>query len=131
MHAHLVDDATRTRMLKTLNELDIRLDFHVVAKSKARMQLDRTYYSELASFIIAHHSAHIVIVDKKDTNKKRLQTINILGLQAAFASVSFEESHKVKQLQAVDFIAWAIGRFYEIDDSTFIDIIKNKLRGLN
>ncbi len=127
LHANKVDDSTRNRVLKTLNELDIAFRYLAIDKSTQSEPLVRVYYRELAAFVVQHSDAHIIIVDKKDTNKKRQKTIELLGLQANFENVLFEESHKVKQLQAVDFIAWAIGRHYEADDSTFMDIIRGKL----
>lgn len=127
LHANAVDDATRNRVLLTLNELDIYIYFQVVDKSKHNKSLQDTYYLELAKFITTHEGAQVIVVDKKDTNKKRDEIILRLNLGNAFENVIFEESHRVKQLQAVDFIAWALGRYYEQQDDTYILLIGSKL----
>lgn len=111
-------------MLLTLNDLDVTVRHHILDKSKAKTRLDVEYYRALAKFVSQHKKAHIIIVDKKDTNKKRQRMINQQGLSKAFKGVEFEESHKLKQLQAVDFVAWALGRSYEMEDSTFVKLIQ-------
>lgn len=124
LHANAVDDATRKRVLLTLNDLEIVVRHLVFDKSKAKQKLDLAYYSLLAEFIKTHEDAHFIVVDRKDTNKKRAQMIKRLDLADTFSNVEFEESHKVKQLQAVDFVAWAFGRFYELEDDTFMKFIE-------
>lgn len=128
LHANAVDDATRNRVLLTLNSLEINVHYLLIDKSKHKESLHVTYYQELANFIIKHKKAHIVIVDKKDTNKKRNDMIQKLKLEKVFKNVAFEESHKIKQLQAVDFVAWSIGRFYEQKDQSFMNLIKDKIK---
>lgn len=128
LHANSVDDATRNRVLLTLNDLEISVRYLVVDKSKHKQSLQIVYYQELARFISSHKNSHIVVVDKKDTNKKRAEMIKKLRLHDVFKNVLFEESYKVKQLQAVDFVAWSIGRFYEQDDQAFMDLIKGRIK---
>lgn len=128
LHANSVDDSTRNRVLLTLNDLEISVRYLVVDKSKHAQSLQIVYYQELASFISSHKNVHIVVVDRKDTNKKRAEMIKKLQLQRVFKNVLFEESYKIKQLQAVDFIAWSIGRFYEHEDQAFMNLIKGKIK---
>ena len=71
LHANAVDDATRTRVLLTLNDLEINVQYIAVEKANYKEPLHTVYYQELANFIKEHKQAHIVIVDRKDTNKKR------------------------------------------------------------
>lgn len=128
LHANMVDDATRTRVNKTIDELGVRIEFMVVAKAVEIRPLAEVYYLALAEFIQAHNQAQIIVIDKKDTNKKRNVLIGKLGLSEIFAAVKFEESHRVRQLQAVDFVAWSIGRYYEHGDDTFIKMFTLKER---
>lgn len=123
LHANQTDDATKVRVLHTLNEQSLKLRFGVIDKSKQTEPLEHVYYKKLATFIDYHRNAIVFIVDKKDTDKKRTLLIEKLGLQDSFRTVSFDESHKVRQLQAVDFVAWAIGRFYETRDKSFMDLL--------
>lgn len=127
LHANAVDDAIRTRVLKSISEQDLRIRFHIIDKSAQTQPLGDVYYLELAAFIAQHPQAQIVVVDRKDTDKKRAKMINKLALEDAFMNVEFESSHRVRQLQAVDFVAWAIGRFYEHGDNTFIEMIKENV----
>ncbi len=132
LHAHTSDDSTRKRVLYALTKLDISISFIKIKKSSQRRPLNDVYYQKLADMLATKHpDAHIVIVDKKDTNKKRLETIQRLHLQKFFANVSFEESYSVKQLQAVDFVAWSLGRFYEQGDDDFMNIVKSKIKSDN
>ncbi|HRN90116.1 MAG TPA: DUF3800 domain-containing protein [Candidatus Saccharibacteria bacterium] len=128
LHAHTADDSTRKRVLYELIELDILINFVIIRKSSQRRPLNDVYYQKLADMIAKNHSdAHVIVIDKKDTNKKRIETINRLELQKVFSNVSFQESYSVKQLQAVDFVAWSLGRFYEQGDSEFMDLITSKI----
>lgn len=125
LHANVTDEATKTRVVATINELDVHIRYTVIVKSHQKKRLDLVYYEALALFIAEHPNAHVVVVDRKDTNKKRRSIIIQLGLEGLFSNVQFEESHKVKQLQAVDFVAWAIGRFYETADDTYMNLLSN------
>lgn len=125
LHAHDVDDAIRTRVLKSLASLQgVAITHSTIDKSKQKKSLEIVYYIELAKFIKQHKDAQIVVVDKKDTTKKRQSIIKNLGLEKVFDGVEFKSSYSVKPLQMVDFVAWAIGRYYEMNDSTFYEMIK-------
>jgi len=127
LHAKEVDDSTRKRVLLRLAELPITVRHMVLNKQKRKSSASSSYYAVLAEFLAEHSNmAAITIVDKKDTNKRRSHLIRELGLQKVFKKVRFDESHKVKQLQAVDFVAWSLGRFYEHNDSSYYDLIRNK-----
>lgn len=127
LHAKEVDDATRKRVLSQLGNLPITVHYKLLNKPRTGQRLLNTYYVELANFCSYHSkSAHSVIVDKKDTDARRRLIIRKLGLQHAFRKVVFEESHHIKQLQAVDFVAWSLGRLYEHGDSSYYDLIRHK-----
>lgn len=125
-HATKLDDSTRKRILLRISELDIKVHIHVIKKSPQSKSFRSMYYLELCRFIAAHPKDCIVVVDKKDSITIRNKTARRLGLDDALKRVSFEESHKIKQLQAADIIAWSIGRAYEYDDASFYQIIRHK-----
>ena len=126
-HAKEVDDATRKRILSQLAKLPITIRYSVIDKRRLTSPATDTYYLELANFTASHNdSTSKIIIDKKDTHKKRSSVIARLGIQRIFKDVTFEESHHIKQLQAVDFVAWSLGRLYEYGDTTYYDSIKHK-----
>lgn len=123
LHAVDVDDATKIRMLSRIAEFGATIKIRPFKKNhEVKAQISQ-YYEELAEFISQCGEAHTVIVERKDTKKLRTQVINQLGLTDQFATVVFGDPHEYKQLQAVDFVAWAYGRKAELSDSTFSDII--------
>ena len=128
LHAYTADEATRRRVLQTINGLPVAIDFLVIDKLQQTEPLEIVYYRELARLVQYHHDAHIVIVDQKDTIKKRNKLIEQLGLENVFSRVSFARSHDVRGLQAVDFVAWAIGRSMEFDDDTFARLLDDTHR---
>ena len=125
LHAVSADDATIRRMLLTLAQADMTVHYSAIDKQSLKESAEIAYYRELARIVRRFKKARIVIADKKDTNKKREKMIDALGGDRILDIVFFEESHKVKQLQAVDFIAWAIGRFYETGDNEFMELLGN------
>lgn len=125
-HATKLDDATRKRILLRISELDIIIRYRAIEKQNRGRSFIHTYYSELERFIMAHGPVSSVVVDKKDTVSQRTKTIRALGVSDSYKGVIFDESHKIKQLQAADIIAWSVGRVYERGDSSFYDLIKHK-----
>lgn len=125
LHAVSTDSATIRRMLLTLAQADMNVYYSVIDKQSLKEPAEIAYYRELARIVRKFKKARIVIADKKDTNKKREKMIDFLGGDRVLDIVFFEESHKVKQLQAVDFIAWAIGRYYETGDDEFMKLLGN------
>jgi hypothetical protein len=123
LHAVSADDATIRRMLLTLSEADVSVYYSVIEKRVLKESAEIAYYRELARIVRQFKKAKIIIADKKDTNNKREKMIDALGDDRVLDIVFFEESHKVKQLQAVDFVAWAIGRYYETGDGEFMKLL--------
>ncbi len=128
LHANSTDDSTKVRVLKTLTESGVRVNFTAVKKSSLKGNMSENYYTVLSNFIDKFTAANIIIVDKKDTNKHRSAILSKLGLVNNFAKVEFRLSHTTRQLQAVDFVAWAIGRKYEKEDSKYYSIIESLLK---
>lgn len=126
LHANSADDATKRRVLLTLNTADASFYFSILEKSALTEPATHAYYRELGRFIGIFHRSQIIIVDKKDTDQKRAKTLLALNIADQFNNVRFKESHKTKQLQAADFVAWAIGREMELGDSSFSDLIQKK-----
>lgn len=125
-HAKAVDDSTRKRVLLCLADLSLVVRCHIIDKSEHRSDFRSLYYTELAQFINFHHGAQTIMIDKKDTISVRNRAIRQHGLNRSYQNVQFEESHKAKQLQAADFVAWSVGRKYEHSDSSFYDLIRHK-----
>lgn len=125
-HATKLDDSTRKRMLLSISELDIAVRHYVIDKRKQGNKFPGVYYVGLHEFITQHNTKSQITIDKKDTDTTRARTIRRLGLVDSLKDVVFEESHKAKQLQAADILAWSIGRMYEHADSSFYDLIRHK-----
>lgn len=124
LHAHAVDDATRRRVLRTINHSGIVVRYVLVKKNKAQ-DIDKAYYQAIARLVAEHSSASVYIADQRDTDRKRGTLLRKYGLTQAFAQVEFRSSHTVKQLQAADFVAWALGRHYEHGDKTYVELVDN------
>ncbi len=123
LHAHKVDDATRRRVLQTLEALEVSIYFVLIDKQKVHGSLEEAYYRAIALIAGRFHRAHVIVADRRDTDRKRIKVIQQYGLEAALRAVVFRTSHDVKQLQAVDFAAWAIGRYYEQGDISFMKLV--------
>lgn len=126
LHATDSDESTIRRMLRSLNDSNIECYFSVIDKVALIESPETAYYRELDRIAsLFHDKAQMIVVDKKDTDKKREKMVDIIGGHRTLDYVFFEESHKFKQLQAVDFVAWSIGRHYESNDSEYMALIDN------
>lgn len=123
LHSVDVDDATRIRMLNKISELNLAIKVSYYKKKRSIDAQSKQYYSELVKFISLCGDAQVVVVERKDTIKHRTAIIDRLGLTVEFKDIVFGDPHVYKQLQAVDFVAWAYGRHLESEDSTFSEII--------
>ncbi len=128
LHAYNADEATRRRVLQTLNELPLSVDYLVIDKAHVSVPFEEVYYAELARLVSYHSAAQVIVIDRKDTFKKRQQMLQKLNLIDIFRAVSFEDSYRVRGLQATDFIAWALGRQLEFHDNSYADLISRKNR---
>lgn len=126
LHAYSADDATKRRVLLTLDQADAHFYYSVIDKSALTESPTYAYYRELARVVSLFKRSEIIIIDKKDTDSKRAKTLAALGLTTSFEHVRFQESHKTKQLQAADFIAWAIGKEYEFGDDSFASLLSKR-----
>jgi len=145
LHAYCCDDSTRTRVLKSLANLDISVITTILNKKKVYVDLQnqKTYlYNYTANIIldrlinsklIEKDNEISLVVDRKDT-KKNIRENFISYITKAMKKrcdgnfkMSLAASHDEKGLQAVDFISWAIFRKYEKDDLRFYELIKGKI----
>ncbi len=145
LHAYHCDDVTRTRVLKSLSQLDIAVVTTILNKEKVYVDLQnqKNYlYNYTANVILDRliNSKRVdgdnqlfLVVDRKDT-KKNLRDNFIAYITEAMKKrrdckfeMSLAASHDEKGLQAVDFISWAIFRKYERGDYEFYEIIKDKI----
>jgi len=145
LHAYRCDDITRTRILKSLAQLNITVVTTILNKEKVYVDLQnqKNYlYNYTANIILDRlmNSKSIdknkeisLIVDRKDTKKNIREnfityiTDTMKQKREGNFKMSLAASHDEKGLQAVDFISWAIFRKYEKDDLTFYNIIKSKI----
>ena len=145
LHAYHADGVTRTRVLKSLAETDIFVVTTILNKKKVHVDLQnqKNYlYNYTANIILdrltnrklINKEQHIsLVVDRKDT-KKNLRDNFISYITDAMHKrghknfkMSLIASQEGKELQAVDFISWAIFRKYEKGDYEFYEIIKDKI----
>ena len=127
LHAHQADDITRKKLLSAIANLDIKICLTPLDKRASTRDVHKMYYKLLAEQVRYHKNAHIIIVDRRDTTKKRIQIINELGFTDLFKRVQFADSRTIKQLQAVDFVSWAAYQRYEHHNDMYLDIVADKI----
>ncbi len=109
IHAADADDRTIAKILKYLDKKDVQIDVYVYKKQKDKsLDIHMVYYEMLESIIVSSNNAFSIIIDKRDTNKKRLEMVQVLTHKHVFERVRFEDSRRIKPLQIVDVIAWAV-----------------------
>lgn len=124
LHANRTGAETKRKLLAGLNRIDADCYYSVIDKAKVKIPMQDAYYLELARIIAFFQTDFcMIVVDKKETDRKRNQILARLRLTEKFAPVRFEHSHHIKQLQAADFVAWAVGRHFERGDSSFMSLI--------
>lgn len=129
LHAHSSGHAVVRKLLGELSQLDVDTFYCALNKSQCKQPVEHEYYIELARVAgLLMGPTGQIVVDRKDTNRKREQTITSLKLTKAFKGVEFAESHAVKPLQAADFVAWAVGRSLESGDDSFVKLLPNLTR---
>lgn len=146
LHAYRADDITRSRMLKSLNEInDLKIMCIILNKQKVYVDLQnqKNYlYNYTANVLLER--LHVIgaveekepihlYIDSRDTKKTLREnfidylTSSMKKRRDCHFDVKLHSSHENKSLQAVDFISWAIFRKYERGDFKFYEIIKSKI----
>lgn len=129
LHAIEANDSVRIKLLSLMDEMAIQITFTVIDKIEFLGDLHEQYYVALKEQVNRHPGAQVYIVDKRDTNKKRIEIISSLGLKAEFKRVQFVDSRSVRQLQAVDFASWSIYQLIENKDPKYVDVIRRRIVG--
>lgn len=127
LHALRADDATRLKMLKLVSTIDLQITITKLVKSKVKEDIHKYYYELLAKEVRRNKNAYVIIIDKRDTVKKRNSILSEMELLDLFKRVEFADSKTVKQLQVADFISWSAFQFYENKESKYYLIISNKV----
>jgi hypothetical protein len=133
------NDRIKTLVLTKVSKADCSIIALVVRKDRIfdrLMGVQNRLYNYLCSILLENISSNgervIVVIDKKYTNRLLMEDFDgYIGRKLAFrninAIISQIPSHTSNELQVVDFVAWAINRKYNLDDSRYYDIIKDKI----
>ncbi|MCL2174050.1 DUF3800 domain-containing protein [Candidatus Saccharibacteria bacterium] len=133
LHANREKKETVSRMLRYLSRKEVEIYTLIVDKSKLpqnyRQALKRNLYIEFCGYLvdklprsIKYDFTAAKYFTKKSDNEKFITKIATPDL---FAHIEY--AHRDRCLQAVDFIAYAMNRKYEIGDSSLVDLIKDKI----
>ena len=125
------------RLLKAIADEPCEIHAVVVDKQGLQAELAETAYRKAVARAIAHaverHPRLHVYVDKRYTNPhqrlKLEQTIREAIAHVPDQVVIIEQVESTTQpgLQAVDFIAWALARKYELEEGEWADIIAERV----
>ena len=142
LKANKTNKVVRNYILSKIASADVKIFAIVVDKSKIMPHLyevkDRLYnyifgilINELAS---DEYSSMRIIVDKKHTNTLIRENFNDYiqwKIRSRHPNISVEikhlDSQSTPELQAVDFIAWAILRKFNVGDDEYYRIIEEKI----
>jgi len=145
LHSFKEKPITRRRLLKRLREKEcvvmtiylnkkkVYTKFHdqkqVFYNYVVNILLDRIYSKKLVST----KGLIKLIASRRETNKflndnfKRYLNQQVKNIHRAKIEIEIKTPSGEKSLQAVDFISWAIFRKYEHKDSSYYNLIKNKI----
>lgn len=134
-------DFVRKFVLERIAGLDCSISVVAIPKSNVRRDLfedkDRLY-NYLCGLLFEHitlnHDVVDITIDKKHSNRLLREDFNeyIKGKirekkVALKVEIRHLESHACNELQAVDFVAWAMNRKFSHDDSSYYDMIVAKI----
>lgn len=145
LHAYREEPATRSRLLGLLVRQDCRIMTVLLNKRKVytRLQdekavlynyvtnilLDRIFSKRL----LPDSDRYEIVASRKETNRfLNANFTSYLSAQAERAhrvavSITIRTPEQERALQAVDFVSWAVFRKYERGDSTYYDIIRERV----
>ncbi|MGV8177006.1 MAG: DUF3800 domain-containing protein [Candidatus Bilamarchaeaceae archaeon] len=141
LKANNSDDHVRKYILEKINACDCSISAVVIPKDKIREYLfdhKNKLYNYLCGILMEQISLNVDIVDitidKRDNNKLLRDDFNnyiegkIKGRRKEIkVCIKHLESHSSNELQAVDFVAWAVHRKFTYGDSQYYDIIKSRI----
>ncbi len=140
--AYNSNEEIRKWVLARLSLCDCSISAVVISKSKVREDLfgqNNKLYNYLCGILFEHISLNTDIVDitidRKHGNRMLREDFNqyierkILERKPDLeVRIRHMESFASNELQAVDFVAWAVNRKFTHGDSSYYDIIKLKIR---
>lgn len=132
----------RKFVLRMLSMCDCSISAVVIPKSKVREDLffhKEKLYNYLCGLLFEHISLNTDIVDitidRKHGNRLLQEDFNqyierkVRGKSASMeVRIRHLESQASNELQAVDFVAWALNRKFTHGDPSYYDLIKQKIR---
>ena len=130
----------RKKVLNDLMKLDCEFHIILVDKTMVRSYLfdkKNKLYNYIAGLLMDHipmkYKKINLIIDKKDTNAFLRNDFDSYLKEYKTPwnkqiEIKHLESHQNRGLQAVDFIAWSVHRKFNLNDDSFLEIIKPKIR---
>ena len=127
----------RLKVLKEFNKIDAEIHYVVVDKEKVFYYLREKkpkLYNYIAGLILQELSIDFeevhIIVDKREPKLVTRQDFDQYirnKLSGVRTKISHFSSANDSALQTVDYICWSIFRKYEYSDSSYYDLLKNKI----
>lgn len=136
------NESIRRYVLEGISKCDCSVSAIAIPKAKIRDYLfdkQNKLYNYLCGLLFSYINLNFdrveIIIDKKHSNRLLREDFNqyiSTRIRQKAAGINFSikhlESHASNELQAVDFVAWAIGRKYSLGDSSYYDIIRPKIK---
>ncbi|MFA6530468.1 MAG: DUF3800 domain-containing protein [Candidatus Micrarchaeia archaeon] len=136
------DDDTRRYILTKLAGAECSISAIAIPKIKIRDDLfenKEKLYNFLSGMLFEHITLRAdrleITIDKKNGNRLLMDDFNQYLLSkilkkwpAIPVNIKHLESHASNELQAVDFVAWAINRRFCYNDFTYYDLIKSRIK---
>jgi len=132
----------RTAVLRMIAASDCSISAVAISKAKVRPDLflhKEKLYNYLCGLLFEHISLNTdildITIDRKHGNRLLLEDFNqyierkVRGKSEIIqVRIRHLESHASNELQAVDFVAWAVNRKFTHGDSSYYGIIRLKIR---
>lgn len=136
------NETIRRFVLNKIAQTECDISAVAIPKTKIRQDLfenKEKLYNYLCGLLFEHISLKAdvvdIVIDKKHSNRLLREDFNQYIESKIKArrkeikvSIKHVDSFASNELQAVDFVAWAVNRKYTHGDSTFYDLIKQKVR---
>jgi hypothetical protein len=141
---HACDDspAVRNAVFQLLKTLPIRIDATALEKRKAEPHLHSAlalykmgwflHFKHVGPFVATHQDRLLVVAASLGTKKTRVffsEAVEDVVRQVSPARhrVAFWEADSDPCIQVADYCCWAIQRFWEMGDRTFLDLLGSKV----
>lgn len=142
LHCHYEDENVRLKLLDEVAKQDLKFMTIVVDKQKTAVSqfkhIQHLYnfitkellYRIFEKDIVKQEEQVELAVSKRETNKnlnKEFVSFFQEFTERNNLTIKIKSSTEEKGLQIVDFVSWAIFRYYEYDDNSFYKIIENQI----